>query len=350
VTDQGTAAQDTTEQDTTGQNGVEKNSVEHATTDATSVGGRGSGDRDGSTPGTPAAWAALGWNAPSRLARVEEHHLSNDWVPQLWESEDALLLVVDTERQVPVTDAGDGLRLVRPTGEYDSSRHFLLGTVDGAPRFVTQATAGDEPTAGSDARRGTLRDLAANLSDLDRDLAITAVALINWHRSEAYCPRCGTASEVRKAGFMRQCPNCGNQYFPRTDPAVIVAIIDDDDRLLLGRQPSWGNRVSVFAGFVEAGEAAEQAVHREMAEEVGLPLREVRYFGSQPWPFPRSLMLGFVARSVGTEVRIDGTEISYADWFDRDRLRREVADGTISLPMSSSIASRLVGAWLDRQL
>ncbi len=337
-----------TDDGTADRSGTIDRAVREATTDGTRAGGtRADGiARTLPSAGSPAAWAGLGWRGPSRLARIEEHHLSNDWVPQLWAAPGARLLVVDQDRTVPVTETGTALRLIRPAGSYDSSRHFLLGAVDGAPRFVTQAEDPTEPPG----RRGSLRELAAALDDLDRDLAITAVALINWHRSEPFCPRCGTASEVRKAGFMRACPGCGNEYFPRTDPAVIVAIIDPADRILLGRQPSWGNRVSVFAGFVESGESAEQAVHREMAEEVGLPLAAVDYFGSQPWPFPRSLMLAFVARSAGTEIRIDGTEISYADWFDRDRLRHEVAAGTISLPMSSSIAHRLVTAWLDRQL
>jgi NAD+ diphosphatase len=291
------------------------------------------------------------WAAASRLIRVEEQLTSNEWVPKLWQSDDALVVPVDSERRIPVTAVGDQVRFVRPVGDYDSQRHFLLGRLDGAPRFVTtmdfhdaELLTGTGEIARDEVVPASLREVAANLSDTDRDIAIAAIAITNWHRNEPFCPRCGTASEIFKAGFMRVCPNCHNEYFPRTDPAVIVAIIDPDDRLLLGRQSSWGQRVSVFAGFVETGESAEQAVHREMAEEVGLPLREVRYFGSQPWPFPRSLMLGFVAYAADTEVTT-GYEISYADWFTRERLDRELAAGTIDIPGRSSIAHRLVTAW-----
>jgi NAD+ diphosphatase len=294
---------------------------------------------DAPTPGT------ADWAAPSRLTRVDEQQTSNEWVPKYWESADASALVVDDERRFAVNTARDQLRFTLPEGAYDPERHFLLGFVDGAPRFVL---AGELPPETETA--ATLREVATALDDTERDLAITAVAVLNWHRNEPFCARCGTATQVRKAGFMRVCPHCGNEYFPRTDPAVIVAIVDTDDRLLLGRQTTWGKRVSVFAGFVEAGESAEQAVHREMSEEVGLRLDDVRYFGSQPWPFPRSLMLGFVARAAGAEFGIDGAEISYADWFTRERVEREVADGTIELPTSTSIAHRLVTAWRQNRL
>ena len=297
------------------------------------------------------------WAAASRLIRVEEQLTSNEWVPKLWQSDEALVLPIDSERRIPVSSAGDAIRLCRPAGEYDSQRHFLLGHLDGAPRFVTVTewegatfvSSTGEAVEPADVAAASLREVAANLSDVDRDLAIAAVAVTNWHRNEPFCPRCGTASEIFKAGFMRICPNCHNEYFPRTDPAVIVAIIDPDDRLLLGRQSSWGKRVSVFAGFVETGESAEQAVHREMTEEVGLTMREVRYFGSQPWPFPRSLMLGFVAYAADTEITT-GYEISYAEWFTRERLERDLVDGTIEIPNASSIAHRLVTAWRTHAL
>lgn len=294
---------------------------------------------------TDAGTSTADWAAPSRLRRVDEQQTSNDWVPAHWESPKALVLIVDDDRRFAVDATGDRLRLTRPEGEYDSTRHFLLGFVDDAPRFVT---AGALPEGAG--RAATLRDVVTQLSGTERDIAITAVAVINWHRAESFCGRCGAATEVRKAGFMRVCPRCGSETFPRTDPAVIVAILDEQDRLLLGRQVQWGDRVSVFAGFVEAGESAEQAVHREMAEEVGLRLSEVRYFGSQPWPFPRSLMLGFVARAVDADFSIDGAEISYADWFTRERLDRELADGIIALPGASSIAHRLVTAWRRGEL
>jgi NAD+ diphosphatase len=132
---------------------------------------------------------------------------------------------------------------------------------------------------------------------------------------------------------------------------VIVAVVDKDERLLLGSQASWPERrVSILAGFVEAGESLEQAIHREIAEEVDITLSQVRYFGSQPWPFPRSLMLGFVARASSTEICVDGLEIATADWFSRDQVRTQVASGQIGLPGASSIAFRLIEAWLNDDL
>ncbi len=148
-------------------------------------------------------------------------------------------------------------------------------------------------------------------------------------------------------GFARHCEVCQRDHFPRTDPAVIVAVVDQRDRLLLGRQATWGNRVSVLAGFVEVGESLEHAIHREIGEEVDIALSDVNYFGSQPWPFPRSLMLGFFARATSTDICIDADEIVYADWFTRDELSAQIDSGDLALPGSSSIAARLIQAWRD---
>ena len=137
----------------------------------------------------------------------------------------------------------------------------------------------------------------------------------------------------------------------RSDPAVIVAVTDADDRLLLGRQPVWAKgRVSVFAGFVEAGESLEQAVHREVFEEVGLRLGPPRYLGSQPWPFPRSMMLGFTARALDTALTLDAREIEAARWYTRGQLETALAHGELTLPMRTSIAHRMITAWRRGEL
>ena len=162
---------------------------------------------------------------------------------------------------------------------------------------------------------------------------------------EPQCPRCGGPTRVVDGGYARHCERCDEQHFPRTDPAVIVAVVDADDRLLLGRQASWGHRVSVLAGFVEAGESLEQTIHREIAEEVDVTLDRIRYFGSQPWSFPRSLMTGFFARASSTAVCVDADEIAWAGWFTRDELTAQLEAGTIGLPGPSSIAHRLIATW-----
>lgn len=282
----------------------------------------------------------MDWSAPSELERLDDQSPSQD-VGTLWRSDGARLLIVDDQSRLPVGADGDRLRMVTPQGPYDPAEHLLLGYVGGAPQFAAAGTV-EEPTA-------SLREVVRFLSETERDLATTAVALLNWHRNEAFCPRCGNPTGVGKGGQLRHCPVCDYQNFPRTDPAVIVAIRDNQDRLLLGSQPHWGRRVSVFAGFVEAGESAEQAVHREMSEEVGTALRRIRYVASQPWPFPRSLMLGYLADAESARLQVNGSEIKYADWFTRDRLRAEHASGELTLPSPSSIASRLVHGWLEHE-
>lgn len=284
----------------------------------------------------------MDWSSPSRLERLDDQPPSDEQIAKLWHAEGARLLIIDEESRIPISDDGQQLRMITPDRSYDPDQHLLLGFVDDKPQFAAVGMP--------DGCHASLRDVARFLPEAERDIATTAVALLKWHRNEGFCPRCGNRSEIGKGGQLRRCPVCGHENFPRTDPAVIVAIRDGYDRLLLGSQSSWGNRVSVFAGFVEAGESAEQAVHREMAEEVGARLGRVRYVASQPWPFPRSLMLGYVADTESAWVRVNGSEIKYADWFTRDRLRDEYAAGDLTLPTSSSIASRLVHGWLEQTL
>jgi NAD+ diphosphatase len=232
------------------------------------------------------------------------------------------------------------LLLAEAEGDYDPERHWLLGR-DGDR--VVFATPTDEVANGY-----TLREAGPLLPVAEAELVATGGALAAWHRAEAYCPNCGTGTRVASAGAARWCPSCERNRFPRTDPAIIVAITDADDRLLLARQGVWAaGRHSVLAGFVEAGESLEQTVHREVFEESGLKVSEVTYFGSQPWPFPRSIMLGFQARAMTTEISVDGEEIVSARWFTRDELLAEVDSGSVILPGEASIAFRLIRNWLE---
>jgi NAD+ diphosphatase len=193
-----------------------------------------------------------------------------------------------------------------------------------------------------------LREVGFQLSDNERDIAAAAAAIVGWHQREPMCPECGGPTTVINGGFARHCVSCERDHFPRTDPAVIVAVVDRQDRLLLGGQHAWGNnRISVLAGFVEAGESLEQAIHREIGEEVDISLSELVYFGSQPWPFPRSLMVGYFARASSTDICVDADEIAFADWHTREGLRAKLDAGEVSLPSQSSIAFRLIQAWLD---
>ncbi len=196
-----------------------------------------------------------------------------------------------------------------------------------------------------------LRDSATALSGRDTGLFAETLGVLNWHHSHGFCPRCGTATLVESAGWVRRCPACGASVFPRTDPAVIMLITDAADRLLLGSNALWeNNRYSLLAGFVEPGESFEAAVIRESFEESGLRVTDAQYVGSQPWPFPASVMVGFTARLAADQspsgLLPDGDEILDLRWFSRAELREAEASWLI-LPGASSIAHALIARWLD---
>ncbi|GAA4416486.1 NAD(+) diphosphatase [Georgenia halophila] len=194
-----------------------------------------------------------------------------------------------------------------------------------------------------------LRDVGDVLDDRDAGLATTAVAVSAWHERHPRCPRCGEPTEVIDAGWVRRCNTDGSLHYPRTDPAVIMAVTDHGDRILLGHAAHWPERrFSTLAGYVEPGESIEVAVAREVMEEVGLEVGDVEYVASQPWPFPASLMLGFraaLAEGASDDVRVDGVEITDARFFTRAELAHAVRAGEVLLPMRSSIARSLIEEW-----
>ncbi|HQY98612.1 MAG TPA: NAD(+) diphosphatase [Propionicimonas sp.] len=277
------------------------------------------------------------WLTESALDRVEEARTDALWVRSLWSSPDAMVLAAQ-EAQVSADASGLVPRPAR--GDFDPEQHHLLGLVAGRPWFATAAESGPVP----------LRSVMDGFGPTELQLAFTAAGLVGWHTRSRFCPNCGAATITVAAGMARRCSGCEQEHYPRTDPAVIVAILDSSDRLLLGRQPVWpAGRHSVFAGFVEVGESLEQAVHREMAEEVGLRLHHLSYLGSQPWPFPRSLMVAFVGHADDTELTLASEEIEGARWFTRDQLRAAL-DVEVTLPYAASIARRMIDSWLDGRL
>ena len=201
-------------------------------------------------------------------------------------------------------------------------------------------------------RPAGLREAAALLNDRDAGLFTHAVALANWHATHTHCPRCGTPTLTIAAGHAQRCPADGSEHFPRVDPAVIMLVTDPDDRCLLARNRRWPERrVSILAGFVEPGESAEQAVAREVEEETAIVISRVRYVGSQPWPMPQSLMLGFRAEAAGDlDLRVDEDEIAEAHWYSREELRGALAAREILLPPPVSIAHRLIESWYGEEL
>jgi NAD+ diphosphatase len=263
------------------------------------------------------------------------------WLVEAWQT--GRLLVLDSDGRVLIAeDAGPELRFVdAPTWDGEGERILLGVDADGVAYWGSTGT----PRNVLGARLLGLREVGAALSDLEAGLLVTLVALGNWHETHQHCPRCGGPTRVAQAGWSRICDADGSQHFPRTDPAIIVLLHDGGDRALLGRQPSWPRgRYSTIAGFVEAGESAEQAVHREVREETGVLVDDVVYRASQPWPFPQSLMLGYEARVVSGDIADRDHELEDVRWFNRDELVRENA----ILPPPTSIAHWLITGWLNR--
>lgn len=185
-------------------------------------------------------------------------------------------------------------------------------------------------------------------------LLMHAIGLAEWHHATRFCPRCGGSLVSRAAGHELRCTQCDRAQFPRTDPAVIMAILHgegDDEAILLGRNTAWpAGRWSTLAGFCEPGETLEDAVRREVDEEVGVRVGEVRYFGSQPWPLPASLMLGFTGRALTTDINVDGAEIEEARWWTRAGLEDAARAGELVVPRGISISSSLIESWYGRPL
>ena len=199
-----------------------------------------------------------------------------------------------------------------------------------------------------------LRGFAPHASAVECALATMAVSVSRWHNSQRHCPCCGAPVDAAMAGWAQRCSNerDGRRIlFPRVEPAVITAIVDHDDRLLLQHNTGWRDGFySVCAGFVEAGENLEHAARREASEEVGLTLGELRYLGSQPWPFPASLMVAFKGLAQGGLIRVDGRETEQARWVTRDELTAGVTDGRIEIPGRASIARYMVKQWYGSAL
>ena len=282
--------------------------------------------------------------------RVAERRTDDAWLVEQWASPDSRVLIVDGPT-LAVEPATGHLRWASPPRLPDglaSADRYLLG-VDEHGRAVFAVSV--DVVDGATDLRG-LRELALTEGAPDLQWACHAVALAQWHRAHRHCPRCGAATEVSAAGAERRCPVDGSTHFPRVDPAVIVLVTDQHDRALLGRQESWPvGRFSTLAGFVEPGESAEQAVVREVAEESGVVVEQVRILATQPWPFPSSLMIGASAATRSSpEPRPDGVELAEVRWFSRDELRAGIEDGTVLVPGTISISRWLIQRWFGTDL
>jgi NAD+ diphosphatase len=227
----------------------------------------------------------------------------------------------------------------------DGSALFAVAVGDLDTEETALARVQADPTR---ARFIELREASASLSAAEAGILAYARALTYWQSRERFCGVCGSPNVSRYGGHIMACtnPSCATEHYPRTDPATIM-LVHDEDRALLARKAIWPpGRYSTIAGFVEPGESLEDAVIREVREEVGVEVDDIRYFASQPWPFPQSLMLGFFARATTTEIRC-GEELEDARWFTRAEIRRLRAEQALSLPGVDTIARRLIGSWLD---
>jgi len=234
----------------------------------------------------------------------------------------------------------------------EDSQPFLLGIQDGVAHFAVDLSHLDDPVSelGLDEAEFTeTRGAAARLPAGDVGIVAHGRALIEWHRRHRYCGVCGSLTEVRDGGSMRKCESCGQEHFPRTDPVVIM-VVWTGDKCILGRQKAWAPGFhSALAGFIDQGETIEEAVAREVLEEVGLEVDHVEYHASQPWPFPSSLMIGCFAHATSDQETVDPVELESATWFTRDQIRAAYEDPRgqhgFNVPGSIAIAHHLIKDW-----
>jgi NAD+ diphosphatase len=286
--------------------------------------------------------------AGGRLDRMGPRRTDAAWLAER-RADPASRVVVATSAGVLVD--GNGAPALVGVGEVPADAEMVLLGVDGGGAAVFAADPG--PERGAALRPAAalvgLRDVAAMSALADANLLAHATGLLNWHRRHRFCANCGAATDTAEAGYVRVCPRCGAQHHPRTDP-VVITLVEDGDRVLLGRNANWPERrYSALAGFVEPGESIEEAVVREVGEEAGVTVSDVRYVSSQPWPFPASLMLGFEATYAGGEPHPYDRELQSVRWLTRDDLRRAVAgEGDLQVPPPQAIARRLMERWLAR--
>ena len=297
--------------------------------------------------------------AREAVDRATDRRADPAWLAAAWADPRTRVLVVDDGKAlVRFTEGGADLVFFSPA-EAPPGVRFLLGVnAVGVVYFGVDAPldcgtpGGQRAPDGAGVRPGSLRQVGSLLGDRDAGLLTQAVALANWHDTHTHCPICGTPTTVNPGGHSTTCPHDGTEHFPRTDPAVIMLVTDPADRCLLAHNKAWPERrVSILAGFVDPGESAEHAVAREVSEETGITVGRVTYLGSQPWPMPRSLMLGFHAVAEGgQDIRVDAEEIGEARWYTREQLLASLRARELALPPPVSIARQIIKAWYGGEL
>jgi NAD+ diphosphatase len=289
------------------------------------------------------------------LDRMAEHRDEATWVAAQANADTARYLLLDATGEAYLRRDGNGLRWL-DAGEraqwLADTPASLLGIAHERPHFLLVARdreQGDALEAALDARRMSLRSAGLLLPEDEAGLYAYAKGLSHWQRETQFCAYCGGRLQLVAAGHRAQCrnPDCARLHFPRTDAAVIM-LVEHDGACLLGRQPGWPpHRYSTLAGFVEPGEALEDAVRREVAEESGVIVSEVRYHSSQPWPMPASLMVGFIATAVSRAIHMRDRELEDARWFTPQQIVDGIADGSFLPSTRLSVSYRLLAHWLQ---
>ncbi len=275
-----------------------------------------------------------------------------DWLTDAWQSSRTRVLIV-REGKIPVTDELS-IIWVKPESlsfnVVDFPEAVMLLGIDDDHTYVALLGSNEDLSATAWV---SVRDTGSQMTTRDVGLAVTATALEAWHLGHIYCQKCAATTQVQNAGWSRNCPNDNSTHFPRTEPAMIVAIEDTSGRILLGRRVGWElSWYSTLAGFIEAGESCEAAVVREVFEESGIVVEResLRYLGSQPWPFPASLMMGYRGLALTEEITADQNEMSDVRWFTREEFVASCANKTLQLPNPTSIAWRLIENWFGETL
>ena len=295
---------------------------------------------------------------PSRIDRAGELRTNPATLDQLWSQAKIIKVcegrLLSGTSQLNLLSAGHVADEIASEKFNEGSQYFLGLDNDSRQPFFAWDTTWRAEVSDSEKESGykTLREIGAELSESESELALHATALANWHRAHPRCPHCGAITRVDLGGASRFCDVDQSHHHPRTDSAVIVLIKDRADRILLGHQPVWPEgRFSTFAGFLEPGETFEQCVAREVFEESNVKVSELRYLGSQPWPFPASIMIAFEAVTDSPEsAQGDGEEITDVKWFSRAELKAAAADGSLLLPPSISVASKMIERWLGEKV
>jgi NAD+ diphosphatase len=288
------------------------------------------------------------------LDRVSEQRDDADWVAAKAQAPDARYLLLDPAGDAFLHRDQETLRWLTAAEREHLLRHAswsLLGIADGQPHFMLlldESTDAAMLESALDARRMGLREAGLRLAADEAGFFAYAKGLAHWQRETRFCAHCGAPLQLVSSGHRAHCTNpaCGRLHFPRTDAAIIV-IVEHEGACLLGRQAGWPKgRYSTLAGFIEPGEALEDAVRREVAEESGVIVGDVHYHSSQPWPMPASLMVGFTATAMSTAIRLRDGELEDARWFTPQQIVDGLADGSLVTPTRLSVSYQLLSHWL----